>query len=349
MNVLEKKPTANAAAYDLYLRGLYASHKGTRESLEEAFRCFEMATKKDPTFSLAYSAWGNAYVLGMGDHFPRKEAYPRAKELVARALELDPNSSEAHMARGNLALQGDLDWKTAEIELQKAISLNPGNAEAHLWFAGLLATLQRFEEGMEQVRETLRVNPMMAHAWNQLVGMHYVSGDIYTAASWAEELLERDPTSFDIRMMVGFCYATEGRTTDALKVADLLAGPPDLMHRVSRAVLYGILGKPEEAGRLVAELEARAKTTFVPLAWIADLYAVLGEKAKALDVLERDFREGDRALWLEYLDPQYDQLRTEPRFVSLLRGYNLPTEMRERPLVVPHLEEVIRPSLGVPT
>jgi len=349
MNVLEKKPTTNPAAYDLYLRGLYASHKGTREALEEAFRCFELATQKDPTFSLAFSAWGNAHVLGLGSYLPRKETYARAKELVARALELDPNSSEAHVARGNLALQGDLDWKTAELELRKAISLNPGNMEAHFWYASLLATLQRFEEGKAEVRETIRANPLMANAWIQLMGMYYHSGDIYTATAWAEELLDRDPTSFYVRLLVGYCYATEGRTADALKMAEQLAGPPDLMNRVARAILYALLGKPEEAGRLVSELEARAKTTYVPQVWIANLYAVLGEKEKALDMLERDLREGDKGLWFDYLAPQYDSMRTEPRFVRLLREYNLPTEMRERPLVVPHLEEGVRPVHGVPT
>ncbi len=349
MNRMEKKPTANTAAYDLYLRGLYASGKGTREALEEAMRCYEAATKKDPTFSLAFSAWGNAYLLGMGTYFPRKESYPRAKEFILRALDLDPNSSEAHMARGNLALQGELDWKTAEQELQKAIALNSGNAEARAWYSALLLILQRFDEAKWEIREALRANPMMASRWLQLAAVHYHSGDIYNGTSWAEELLDREPGSFYLRMMVAGCYVMEGRFGDAMKLADQLTGSPDLMNRVYRAVLYGMLGKPDEAGRLVTELEERAKTTHIPRVWIAELHAILGEKKKALDLLELDFREGDRSLWSEYLAPGFDPIRNEPRFVGLLRTYNLPTELRERPKVLPHGEEMVRPRMGVPT
>ena len=109
-----------------------------------------------------------------------------------------------------------------------------------------------------------------------------------------------------------------------------LAGPAKPLGRVSRAILRARLGKTDEAARLVRELDRESKVRYVPLVWMADLYAILGDKEKALDLLERDLREGDRSLWLQYQLPQYDGLWAEPRFVALLREYHLPTEHRDR-------------------
>lgn len=348
MEVIERRLTTDLAAYDLYLKGLYLSRLDTRDELEAAIRCFEMATRKDPSFASAYSAWGNVYISGAGVHFARKDSFPRAQELVNRALELDPHSSEAHMVRGNLALQGDLDWGRAEVEFRKAISLNPGDADAHFWYAMLLATVQRFEEAKDELRESIRANPMHSNAWYWLIELHYLSGDFYAATTLAEDVLDRDPSSFHACLLTGCCYWAEGRAADAMKEANQLAGPAKPWGRVSRAILYALLGRPEEAVRLVKELEAASKSRYVPLMWMADLYGILGEKEKTLDLLERDYHEGDRGLWMGYQLPQYDSLRAEPRFVALLREYHLPTEVRERPMVPAHVEEVHRPTPAVP-
>jgi tetratricopeptide (TPR) repeat protein len=348
MHSIAKRPTTNPVAYELYLKGLYARGPQTHEALDEAIRYFEMATKKDPKFSLAYSAWGNAYVLMGGTWVPYREVYPRAKDLVARALELDRTSSDAHLARGNLAFQCEADWKKAETELQEAISLNPGNAEAHFWYGMVLLTVQRFDEAKEEFREMIRLNPGVNYPWTWLALAELLSGDLYGATSRSEELLRRNPESFIDRLLTAHCYLAEGRTADALKEAEKLSGPPDLSGRVGRAILFALLGKPEEATRLAKEMEERAKTAYVPPLWIADLYAVLDEKQKALEILERDFREGDKSLWMEYQYPQFARIRNEPRFVSLLRGYKLPA-VGERTTFVPHVMEGTKQPVGVPT
>ena len=349
MKTMENKPTTDPSAYDLYLKGLFLSRQMGRESLEEAIRFFEKATKKDPKFAHAYAACANAYVLGSSVYFPRAEFYPRAKELVNRALELNPNSSEVHFVRGNLAMQGDLDWKLAEEEFQKAITLNPGNADAHFWYSIFLATNQRFEEARDALRESIRLAPLDVNAWSWLVILHALAGDIYAATTLAEEMRERDPTSYNIRVLTAFCYVHEGRTADALKEVEHLVGPRDLWGRFNRAALYAMLGKTEEAGRLVLELEIKSRTMYVPLGWMAALHSLLGEKEVALDLMEKDLREGDRALWFLYQFPYYDVIRNEPRFAALLRKYNLPTTLPTRTLVVPHVEEEMRPRMALPT
>jgi eukaryotic-like serine/threonine-protein kinase len=338
MAVAEKKPTTNFEAYDLYLKGLYSSRLETREALEEAIHYFELATQKDPGFSLAYSAWADAYIRGAGVHFPQREAYPRAKELLGRALELGPGSPEAHRVRATLALQGELDWEEAESEFQKAIALNPSDAEAHLGYSQLLAAVQRFDEARDELRQTLRVSPSVDHLWTRLIEVEFLSGEVPSATTLAEEVRDRDPNAFHPHLLTSCCYLAGGRTAEALKEADQIAGPAKPSGRVSRAILLARLGKPDEAGRLVKDLEGKLKSRYVPLSWVADLYAALGEKEKALDALERDFLEGDRRLWSEYQLPHYAPLREDPRFVELLRSYKLPTEPREQPSAVGRTE-----------
>ncbi len=335
----ETKPIRKLAAFELYLKGIYLSRLETLEALDEAVRCFELATKEDPAFSLAYSAAAEAYVRGAGLLFPSKEAFRRAKELAHLALELEPNASEAHRVLANLALRGALDWEIAEEEFRKAIALNPGDAEAHFGYSILLATLQRFEEAEEELRETIRANPLLTNAWDWLIELKYRSGDLEAATAFAEEMREQHPGSFGTRWWAGCCYWAMGRTAEAMKEWEELAGPAKPHGRVSRAILSALLGKSEDAARLVKELERESKDRYVPLIWMADLYATLGEKEKSLQVLERDLREGDRGLWWAYQHPQYDLLWADPRFVALLKEYHLPTKRKERPTATAPLDE----------
>jgi tetratricopeptide (TPR) repeat protein len=338
MAVVEKKPTTSLEAYDLYLKGLYSSRLESREAWEEAIHYFELATEKDPGFSLAYSGWADAYIQGAGVHLPQREAYPRAKALLDRALELDPGSSAVHRVRATLALHGELDWEEAESEFQKAIALDPSDAEAHLGYSQMLAAVQRFDEAKDELRQSIRVSPSVERLWNRLIEVEFLSGDVPSATKLAEEVRDRDPNAFDPHLLTSCCYLAGGRTAEALKEADQLAGPAKPTGRVSRAILLARLGQPDEAGRLVKDLEGRLKSRYVPLNWVADLYAALGEREKALDALERDLHEGDRRLWSEYQLPHYAPFREDPRFVKLLRSYKLPTEPREHPSPAVHNE-----------
>lgn len=321
---MRKPPTTNPAAHDLYLKGLFAARQVSREGTEEALRCFEGATRIDPDFGLAYSAWANVYVVAAGNFLPPKEAFPFAKRLVDRALVLDPENSDAHLARGNLALQSELDWELAEQELREAISLNPSNATAHAWYGILLVALQRFDEAKAEIRRALVLDPLWQFAWGWLVHAHAFSGDLGSATALAEQQRDREPTSPFTRVHLGFLYAQAGRIDDALREVERISGALDDEGRMGRATLRARLGDPVEARQLLAEWEQRKPTDYVLPDLVAALCAALGERRKALDLLERDFREGSRFLWMFYLFPYFDGIRDEPRFTSLLRSYHLP-------------------------
>lgn len=320
-------PTANLAAYDLYLRGLVAASAEEFEGLDEAVRCFDQATKLDPTFAEAFAAWANLYVAAAGDRLPMRDVMPRARELVARAHELDPNSSEAHSALANLSFQFDHNWQLAETEFDKALALNPSNVTAHAFLGLVLVALERFDEAKEVLRNAARLDPGGRHrstlAWAELE-----AGDFDSAISYMQEQRERRPASVGVHVGLGFAFLVAGRRSEALQEADTpLTGAND-SERFDHALLNALVGRPDAAREIAAEVEPRGAKSYTSATHLAMLHSAMGEKTRALDLLEQDFREGDQVLWLWYRGTFFDPIRDDPRFVALLHEYGLP---------IPHL------------
>jgi TolB-like protein/Flp pilus assembly protein TadD len=322
---IRKKPTSNLDAYNLYLQGLHAARQTTAAGYTDSRRFFEEAIARDPDFSLAYSALANMYLLMVGDLLAPGVAFPRASQLVTRALELDPESSDAHTARGNLALQHDQDWEISEIEFKRAISLNPSNANAHFWFAMLLTAVQRFDEAVEELRTTIELDPLWKLPRTWLLSVYFVDGNTDAALAIGEEERSRYPGDPSVPVALGTIYARAGRLEEARKEANRSLGPTDDGTRWNRAVLSARLGNPEEARALLAEWTGGSRGGYTNPALIAGLLSILGEQEQALEVLERDLLEG-RSLWAEYQWMAFDSLRGHPRFRGILEKLNLPAD-----------------------
>ncbi len=167
------------------------------------------------------------------------------------------------------------------------------------------------------------------------MSVYVLSGDFVSAIASAEEERDRDPGNPVPHIRLGTIYARAGRMDDARREAELSAGPlistrpgPE-NDRLSRAVLWATLGKPEEARLLTGEWEEASRTRYVNLSLIAGLYAVLSERERALDCLERECQVGDHTLWFTYLWTCFDSIRDDPRFRSMLGRLNLPTDGEE--------------------
>ena len=324
-----RTPTENAEAYDLYLHGLVASSGMPLRDIEEAVRCFEKATQLDPTFAEAYAAWGNLYVVAAADFLPMREVMPRARELAARAIELDPQSSDAHATLANIALQFDHNWPVAEAEFEKAIALNPSNAIAHGFYGLLLMSQGRFDEAKEVFRRETRLDPAGAgHA--KLVWAEIDSGNFDVALRELKDSEENDPNFPGIHTSLGMYYWIVGRRSEARAEAEAPFTATSEDARFDHALLHAVVGRPEEARAILSEWERGESKVYLAASYAAMLYANVGEKGKALDLLERDYREGDRVLWLWFRSLAYDSIRDDPRFVALLREYGVPTDPPRR-------------------
>jgi adenylate cyclase len=317
------RPTANPEAYDLFLRGLVYASQASGSGLGEAARSFERATELDPTFSEAYAAWANMYVRAMGDYLPMREVGPKARELAARALELDPDSSDAHATLGNIAFQFDHDWQRAEEEFRRAIAINPSNLNAYRFLGLMLVSLERLDEAREILRVAIRLDPGGIHQ-TMLAMADAAAGDYDEAIDYMERERDQFNSPVAAHVYLGFVYLTAGRRADAIKEADTPIGDADDVVRSDHALLNALVGRPEASQRVVAAAERGERRPYLSATDLATHYAAQGNKAKALDLLELDARDGDQTLWLWYQGVWFDGIRDDPRFVALLRHYGLP-------------------------
>lgn len=349
---LQERPTENLAAYDAYLRGKEAAQQAevtmAEEALGDAERYFEEAIRADPRFSAAYSALAD-HLVGIAGVIRRtKEIAPRARRLAAEALALDPNSSAARTVLGSLAYQVDRDWARAEREFQQAILVNRSNARARFEYAYLLYVLQRLPEAKKQCLAAIELDPGWALPRLQLAMQTALMGDAPGAIRLLEELIERFSDGPSPRIVLGVLHALSGRTEDAVRTVEPLAQSPWAR---SRAYRYGVLviaGRRAEVEKdvraLLSDWERERGAGFFVMSTAAELYAVLGEKEKALALLERDEREGERPFWDFYQDPFLDPLRQEPRFIALLERSGLPTSITRPPELRVSLREAVVPS-----
>jgi adenylate cyclase len=329
---IRKGPTANLAAYDLYLRGIHALHGAdAHEALAESIKLFEEAIRNDPGFSQAYAQLANVFIGLAGDTLPWDETFSRARELVVKALELDPNSSDAYTSLCILALQSDNDYNVAGAGFKRAISLNPSNANAHFWYGLLLMTVNRFDDAVREFRTTIELDPLWTAPRHALIRAQCLAGEFALAIASAEE--ERDKHAEDplSHVNLGRVYADAGRRANARREAELAAR---LLRKAGEyrqwtlAALWAQVGKPEEARRMLRKLVQTSRTKYVNRLWIAAVYAALGEKEKAFEWLKRDSGEGAKSLWMWHHLSAFDPIRGDPRFRSMLERLNLPTDTK---------------------
>jgi len=297
----------------------------------EAEQHLEAAIREDPQFASAYSQLANHLLAVYGITRSAAEVFPRIRECVAKSLELARNSSDAHTAAGNLAFQADRDWVRAEAEFQQAIALNPSNTDAREWYGYLLWVLQRLDEGRKQDLAVIELDPLWFDPRGQLLYNSNCYADLEGTIASLEKLAKDFADSDVVRYRLAEVYAFVGRTEEALQLIAPLAGSTDPLHRRERALVLLILGKPEELQAILTEWEQGRWPEYTSRASVALGFAMVGEKEKALTLLEKDFREGERLLWSVYQAPGFDTIRGDPRFVAMLRALKLPTTLT-RPL-----------------
>ena len=326
-----ERPTTSLAAYESYLRGVQASRqffgRPSPQIDREAESHFEEAIRADPKFAAAHARLATHLILVAGETRSWEEVLTRVRELVARALELDPNSSDAHHARGELAFQVDHQWARAEAEFQEAIALDPSNCEARLSYVALLEILQRFSEARKQHRVALEQDPLNLLTQLGVTWSYWATGDFRSLIPVYEKAMMDNPDSPGARGILAWVYALVGRADDAVRTLEPLATATDLKSRAGRCRVMALLGKPEEERAFLAEWEAGRLAERYDLRYAALDYAVLGDNERALALLERDDREEGKNLWNVYLQPELDPIRDDPRFIAMLRSLNLPTTL----------------------
>jgi adenylate cyclase len=327
---VRRRPMRNLEAYDSFLHGIaafqHAADTGwTRQGVELAANFFDAAIGKEPD-SAAPIAWlANLLIAAMGEGLPKQEVETRVRGLVDDATRFGPNDSEAHTARGNFALQFECDWTRAEQEFRTAVALNPSEMAAHAWYSILLISLGRFEQAQQEVQAAEELDPLFRQLWYWHIRSLDLAGDHEGAVKYTRRALARDPGDRNLHVWLGRLLLAQGDLEEARKEVALASGPvPGAARLVARAGLLAALGDPTEARNLVASWERKSMAQYVRPLYVAALLVDLGRTEEALKLIEEDTLNGEQSLWIDFRNRAFDPIRTDPRFVAMLRRMNLP-------------------------
>jgi DNA-binding winged helix-turn-helix (wHTH) protein/TolB-like protein/tetratricopeptide (TPR) repeat protein len=320
---LGKHYTVDPEAHELYLQGRFYLNKFTEDGTKLARKYFEQAIAQDSHYALAYSGLAESYAFGeIG--LPPQEAFPNARDAATRALDLDETLGEAHAALAQVGFLWDWDWAAAEKQFKRAIELNPGDPEIHHMYAHYLSAMGRFPEALAESQRLLELDPLSPASRNHL-GWHYLYAHEFDQAIEQYKLvLAVDPNFAEAHRQLAEAYAEKARFDEA--VAEMnrrfeLIGQGDDVPALKKA--YSAFGwKGYWQKRLQFSLE-RSGRSYVRPSGIAENYVQLGGTFRALDWLERAYREHDHDLVYLKVDHTWDSLRSEPRFQELLKRMRL--------------------------
>jgi TolB-like protein/class 3 adenylate cyclase/tetratricopeptide (TPR) repeat protein len=314
--------THDSEAYQIYLQGRYFWNKRTREGLTRGIELFEAAVRADTTYALPYTGLADAYQqLRSRGYMPTSMALPRQRAATRKALELDPDLSEAHLSLANLHWIDDWNWEAAEAEFDRAIELDPRNANARHGYSHYLTAMGRTDESLEQSLRALEISPYDI-VLNSHLGWHYFFAREYEAAIEAGVRTEEmDPADALNHAIMAAAYEALGRNAEALRHADrAVAASRDAMGMGFAGFVYGRLEREADALDIAGDLERLGDQTYER---IAVIHAGLRDRDEAFAWLERAYEARSPGMSEVMVDPRMDDLRSDPRFDSLVRRMGL--------------------------
>ena len=317
-------PAVDPGAYQEYLRGRYSFNKFTGPGFRESVQHFQRAVGLQPDYARAYAGLAFGWYGLSNIYLPPGQAMPRSRAAALKAIELDEGVAEAHSALGVEKTVYEWDWAGAEREFRRSLELNPGDAATHLWYAQYLVTAGRKAEVVAEGRRCLELNPLDLLA-SATVGWHlYYMREYPAAVSQLKSTLAMDSTFYMAHAFLGLIWLAEDRPAEAVRELELAKryddNPED---NAQLACAYARAGRPVDARRLLVELSRRGAREYVPTFDLVAVHLALGERARALDLLEQAEREKAELIVYLGVDPLLAPLRSEPRFQAVLARMGL--------------------------
>ncbi len=314
-------------AHDAYLRGRYLWNTRSKQGLEQSIRFYQQAVQDDPQYALAFAGIADSYILLENDgQMPASEANPEIKIAALKAVAADSNLADAHMMLADVK-ETEWDWAGAEQEYKRALELNPGLARAHHWYAILLGNLKRYDEAISEIERAVDLEPLSPTLYAVQAGIYYFAGRFDQALQVlnASPILRGDDSR--ARNLSGLIH---------LRKADYRTAIPELRANVDSKLVvsddvaylaygYALAGRKEEAVANLRELQRLRKHEYIEPGWIAMVWVGLGDKDKALDLLQDDYRLHSSFLMSLASNPVFEPLHSDSRFQDLLRRVGLPS------------------------
>jgi serine/threonine-protein kinase len=314
--------SVNPEAHDAYLKGRYFFNRPSDDNLQKAISQFENAVRLSPTFAPAFSGLSDAYLwAGYNEGFlTATEAKPKARAAAEKAVELDDSSAEAHTSLGVFKLFYEYDLPGCERAFRRAFTLNPNYAFAHDQFGMALAFQGRFDEAIAEGTRAIELDPLSPQILLDAAVPFMFQRNSAAARKLTRRAAELDPGFFFPVMIDGWIDLEDGKFRDAipaLKKAKAMDSPPFVTAYLAFA--YGAAGDRTQAMAELAELKKMSKDGTVLPFNLALVYLGLGDRSRALDNLERALAADSQMMAWIGRDAIFDSIRSEPRFVALLK------------------------------
>ena len=320
---ISKEPTANTEAYELYHKGRSLWGKRTGDNIPKAIGFYEQAITRDSNYALAYAGLSAAYILSpFYAGADRHEANSKAKEAALKALGLDPNLAEAHLALGKVLFFSEIDLAGAMREYKRAIELKPNDADAHHWYGNdTLSALGQFEEAIAEGKRSVELDPLSIVINVDLGVTFYYAHRYDDAARRLRKTLEIDPTSFYTHYNLGILLQVTGDLSGAIAEYEKAKQLNDNAYVSTLwAVAKAHAGDQDAARRMLSEFDKISQQHEVVGYLRALLNLSLNKKDEALRWLEQGYEERDGSnISTIKVDPLLDSLHGDPRFEALVQ------------------------------
>jgi len=314
--------TKNEAAYEAYAKGRYFWNKRTPEGYSKAYQYFQQAISLDPKYARAYAGIADCYLLG-GAGLPTGMENDAPKVYALKALEIDDTLAEAHTSLAYSASAIDWDWQSAEAEFRRAIENNPSYPLARHWYAYHLISLGRVDEAIAEIEQAEEIDPTSLIINTDVGHILYFAQRYDEAIAHYLKVLEMDPEFRVAHWRLGEAYERKGLYSKAIaELRKALERSSDAGALTWLGHAYAVSGQKDEALKIIAQLKG-GRPKIVYAYYLALIYAGLGEKDQAFAWLQKAFEIHDGAMAVIQAEPMLDDLRSDHRYMELLRRMKL--------------------------
>jgi len=322
---LATRPAIDPAVQEAYLRGRYYVSQGTEQGRQRGRVAFEEALARDANHALSHAGLADVFVLE--DTLPPGVAMPKAKAYARRALELDALLPVAHATLGYIHYYGDWDWEGAQRELRRAIELDSNDARAHRWYARVIGALGRTDEALVHARRAVQLDPVSADTLDSAAATEFRARQHDHSLALGRRILELNPddargyehlaTNYALTRAFDECLVAAERGTAVSRRAPYFLA-------FEAYCLHG-LGRPGEAALRVRELEAMARSAYMPQYFMAIAAVGVGRLDDAVAWLERGYADRDPFLVELKMNPWFDPVRSDARVQRIIRAMDFPS------------------------
>jgi TolB-like protein/tetratricopeptide (TPR) repeat protein len=319
-------------AYDAYLRGMSESSFRSEAEFQRVLTTFQEGLKMDPNSAMNWAALASVYdQAGNAGILSPREAFPKTEEAALKAIALDPTHPDAHVYLADALLTVDFNWRDAEKEIQRALTLNPNDAVAHQWYGLFLVLKGETNDGFVEMKRALTLDPLSTERMVFLGGSALLAGRLEEARMYLKMAIEIDPDLAVAHLYLGNVYDRQGKTDLAMNEfaeAYRLRGETEAetVLRQTYASAGYETAKKAALRQDIAFWKNMGKQRYVSAFVIARDYAQLGENEESLAWLERAYQERDMALLCLRADQDiwFSSVKNDPRFQAIVQKLGYP-------------------------